>query len=291
MVVLSPTHNSVSTNFPSVLCDIFNRTTQIDIPRAIGIQRLGSSSFRNCRQLSRLRVINNEILIVDEAALVNNVQLVEVRLESNQITTLPETLFRNQHFLQELYLSHNRIAEFPIGFFRGLFNMRILNLSYNRIASLMNEWFEDLHVLYRLYLNDNLLTELPVDVFRNLRNMVAMNLKNNSLTTVGSTSFSKHPLFETFGLTNNSINAIDEELLDITGIRDLKFTNNVCANLDIEDDTPERDVIRTQLRQCFGNFVESFCPNDRIAERICALERRFQNIKRRIDNLVKNRIQ
>lgn len=266
------TFNSVSTNFPSIICDTFINVSDMEFLWRFGIQRIDADSFRNCRFLKNLNLVYNNITQIDEDAFVENVRLEQLNLDFNQLPTLPERVFRNQQFLETLTFSQNEIVKLPVGIFRGLYNLRMLNLLSNNLTVISSEWFEDLYIVNRLYLNNNFITELPVGAFKNMKSLMRLYLENNALSVIASNSFSQHPILEFIHLMNNRINAIDERFVDNTAVRSIRMENNICANLIINDDTPGREILRSQLSTCFENFQDTSCPNDRIAERVCTLE-------------------
>jgi hypothetical protein len=53
---------------------------------------------------------------------------------------------------------------------------------------------------------------------------------------------------------NNQINAIDEKLIDNSGLEWIDTRNNSCSSKEIADDSTNRDTMRAELRVCFENF-------------------------------------
>ncbi|KAL7043523.1 hypothetical protein ACKWTF_001553 [Chironomus riparius] len=56
----------------------------------------------------------------------------------------------------------------------------------------------------------------------------------------------------------NQINAIDERMIDLTGVEIIDMNDNVCASGRIIDDSATRQSMRNALQRCFDNYKALF---------------------------------
>lgn len=254
-VLIRPGSNS--TNIPSILCQQYRNLRHIAIS-SIGIQRIDDFSFENCPSLTFLDLFNNQITTVHENAFLRNTQLQTLYLYNNPITTLPENLFQSQSGLVTLWLMQNRIADLPPNIFRPLQNLNELDIRTNQIRNLRPEWFANLPRLTNLVLTNNFIADLPSNVFTPLSSLTWFTIQNNDLTIVHGNSFENLPILRSINLSGNRIDAIDENLIDFTGVSFLSTIGNICSSRSITDNSITRAVMRAELSVCIRNYNALF---------------------------------
>lgn len=52
--------------------------------------------------------------------------------------------------------------------------------------------------------------------------------------------------------------AFDERIFNNSNLRNIYIGGNECANEVFIDDTPNRDVLRAEMEECFANFRSVF---------------------------------
>ncbi|XP_070508197.1 leucine-rich repeat-containing protein 15-like [Chironomus tepperi] len=226
-IIATPLSNSVTV--PSVICAKFaniGKTTYI----GIGLENIDRSAFKSCRLVKQINLSDNEISTIDELAFSKNGEL------------------------QRLSLAQNRISSLPTNVFETLGALRQLDISYNLIETLATEWFANLASLQVLYLNSNQIKELPTGVFASLTSLGNINLGRNKIEVLSSESFGELPRLTLLDVKGNVITAVDEKLIDNTGITNLSMDDNECASDDFIDSTPERGSMKQELATCFENF-------------------------------------
>jgi len=244
---------SISTNIPSIICEKFINVKEITLAN-IGLEIIGENSFKNCIKIETISLSDNKIKEVNALAFNENLELDSLTLESTQLTTLPEELFTNQLKLTSLYIGNNKISDMPNRIFDPLQNLIILDLSNNDIVNPKAEWFKMLANLEKLFLNDNKIIELPVDVFKLLQFLDLLLLSNNNISVIESKSFGTLPALNIVELQQNRISAIDAQFISNTGVTILDVSQNICINKTIEDSSPERGTMKSDLKNCFDNF-------------------------------------
>jgi len=221
----------LSTNIPRIFCDRFFNVKSINFS-SLNIERIGINSFWNCRNLMSLDVQMNQIASIHQLAFVNTANLTSINLQHNKITN-----------------SSNNV-------FFGLYNLTVLNVGDNQLSTLHSNWFSTLTSLRYLYIENNQIEVLPDGTFESLKNLVHLNLDNNNLKIIRADSFGTLPTLSIASFQNNQIDAIDERFVDNTGVTSFDLTGNVCADVNIVDMTQFRQVMRSQLSQCFRNYED-----------------------------------
>lgn len=222
----------VTPNFPSIVCEKFQNIRAINI-LAIGVQRIHDYSLRNCSLLVSFTSILNAFTEIDENAFIGNPELYELEINFSDLSTLPENVFSNNQNLNLLTLNRNyAFTTLPQNIFRPLSNLRELTLIHS------------------------ILEELPRNVFAPLTNMTRLLLGHNRLNIVHSDPFGHLPGLTFISLWNNQVEAIDERLIDNTGVSTLEMPFNNCASGTFVDNTPLRINMRSALARCFENYIE-----------------------------------
>ena len=244
-------YGSNTTNIPSIICEKFQNATGIEL-RIIGIDNIDENSLKNCKQLTYLELYGNKISKIDEKSFIENLELQTLYLNGNQLTILPENVFANQHKLITLWLDINKITDLPENIFISLRNLDRLDLQNNQIKNLRTKWFENLENLNYLVLSNNQIEELPRNVFSSLKKLPIIFLHHNELKVIHS--FGILPNLTEVLLYINQINALDEKFIDNIGVELLDVRLNLCANVNIFDNSTSKQSMRSKLQKCFDNY-------------------------------------
>ena len=220
-----------SPNIPRIFCDKFENVESIYF-LLFNIQRIDTDSLRNCKNLTTLDLHMNQITNIDQLAFVGTLNLTRLDLHQNKIATLPSIVFW------------------------ALRNLNTLNLEGNQLATLDTNWFYMLPSLRYLHMQNNQIEELPDGMFEHLTNLFHVNLDNNKLQIIHADSFGRLPTLTIASFQNNQIDAIDERFVDSTGVTGLDLKGNLCADVNIVDTTQLRQVMRSELRECFRNYED-----------------------------------
>ncbi|KAL7043485.1 hypothetical protein ACKWTF_001538 [Chironomus riparius] len=220
-----------SLNVPRIFCDKFVNLESVYF-LLFNIERIDMNSFWNCKNLITLDLHMNQIAVVDQVAFVNAIKLTRLDLRQNRITDLPGIVFWSSS------------------------NLTILNLEGNLLSTLNPNLFTRLPSLRYLYMQSNQIEVLPDGIFANLTRLVHIDLDNNKLKVIRADSFGILPRLSVASFQNNQIDAIDERFVDSTGVTSFDMKGNVCADVNVMDTTEFKQVMRSELRQCFNNYVE-----------------------------------
>ncbi|KAL7043456.1 hypothetical protein ACKWTF_001514 [Chironomus riparius] len=283
------TSNSASftTIVPSFICKTFKNLTSIEL-RSMGIQHVDENAFKDCHELQALDLYNNKISRIDEKAFENNQGLATLYLYQNQLSELPENVFLNQQNLITLWLDNNYFTSFPKKEFAPLNSLNNLDLRGNRIRNITDDSFENLKSIKYLYLQSTQIEELPKNVFRHLKSLSTLSLSYNKLKVIHSLGFL--PNLTEIELSDNQLQAVDEKLIDNTGVNRFSFGGNLCANFVITDNSASRALLRSGLQNCFNKYNQEYayeittpdtitespsnsgCNSTNLNKRICKLE-------------------
>lgn len=244
---------SISPNFPSYICLKFKNIKEMTI-RSLGLTRIDDYAFIGCTGLLDLELFNDPINTIHEKAFIRNLDLQRLWLYGNNITTLPVNVFQYQQRLDYLFIMFNDIKDLPENIFRPLVNLKALDLSSNNLKFLRPEWFETLSNLSDLFIPGNYISDFPKNIFSPLKSLYGFIAFGNKLKMIHADSFGFLPNLTYFSVDTNFIEAIDENLIDYTGITTIIMIGNTCATESIEDDSANRDYMRAMLRECFNNY-------------------------------------
>ncbi|CAG9798455.1 unnamed protein product [Chironomus riparius] len=270
-----------TTTPPPIVCETFQNPTEVFITETV-IKSI-KDSFRYCSKLKKIEIYLNNLfqrdsMEIDEDAFVGNPELRLISAWNNRIKSLHENVFRNQNKLMYLWLNNNEISDLGDDIFLPLHNLLQLDLWSNQIKVMKRNWFRNLTKLEDLWIAVNQIESLPPNAFNNMVNLKMLALSANELKELPNNIFSslkslkiiylehnklKEIHSESFGyllnlthiyLTNNQIDAIDERLINNTGVTYIDMRNNTCANVNITDNSTSRDVMRNALQKCFENY-------------------------------------
>ncbi|CAH1710037.1 unnamed protein product [Chironomus riparius] len=174
------------------------------------------------------------------------------------VERVDENTFDGCKELTRLWLYDNKISYLPKNIFDPLVNLEDLAISNNKISSISIEWFTNLVNLEVLYLHNNQIEDIPKKVFRSLKQLSKLYLTSNNLKVIHSESFGMLPNLKEIYIYINQINAIDERMIDLTGVEIIDMNDNVCASGRIIDDSATRQSMRNALQRCFDNYKALF---------------------------------
>lgn len=257
---IQSSESSNSTDFPTKICEKFKNLQSIHLVN-VYIQNIDENSLKSCKNLKIFNVAVNKVREIPENMFTENLNLVEVDLSQNKLTNLGENLFKNLKNLQILKLTKNKLSDLPKNIFNPLENLKHLSLINNEIKILKTSWFKQLHNLQQLFLSFNRIEELPEGMFINLSSLKSLDLSVNNLTTIHADSFGSLPNLMEIYLEYNNINAIDQKVIDDTGISiielgfgDKNVKVNLCVNKNFRDMTRSRIQLKSGLKKCFENY-------------------------------------
>ncbi|CAG9798432.1 unnamed protein product [Chironomus riparius] len=288
---------SYSINFPAVICNKFYNNIWINLS-SIGIKFIDYFALRSCKNLQYLDLDNNKITDINEMSFIYNLDMRTLLLYSNQLSTLPESvfgklkklttlklnnnkltqlpqnIFNETKALKDLNLDDNLIESLPSNIFKSLNNLQVLRMSNNKITSILPDWFKTLGNLLTLYLEGNKIEQLPVNAFNSLKKVTKISLIRNNLKIIHSDSFGILPSLTHIYLQNNVINGFYEKIIDNTKVHTLDMFNNLCANVNIFDNSTDKESMRTTMGKCFDNYeITVFgCISGNLDARMCKLE-------------------
>ena len=91
-----------------------------------------------------------------------------------------------------------------------------------------------------------------------MANLKEIALDQNKFKVINSDWFGILPNLESIYLIMNQIYAIDEKLLNNTGVTNIDMRRNICADKNILDPSDSKEIMRLELRQCFENYENLF---------------------------------
>ena len=253
-IIVTP--GSISPNIPSAICLKF-KYIYFMLLRSMGIQRVDDYSFISCNGMRHLDLTGNSISTVHEKAFIRNLNLFSIIFRGHNLSTLPENVFQYQQQLVSLAIASSVLQDLPTKIFWPLTGLEVLDLEYNRLQILRPEWFENLQNLEHLYLPGNFITDFPKNVFSHLTKLTLLYAHGNRLKMIHADSFGFLPNLKNIYIYSNLVDAIDENLIDYTGVTNIDMNGNICATGDIRDDSISRDYMRAVLRECFNNYERS----------------------------------
>ena len=247
------------------------------------IANIDENSFNENLELQHLYLERNQLTTLPKNVFGNLHKLLMLVLNENKISDLPENIFNSLVNLEVLYLQSNLITTVKPKWFESLSKLRILNLNSNviiapsqnvfkQLNSLTNLdlnnnkiiitrfqplWFEPLENLQELLLSQNKASELPRNMFSSLKKLVKLDLSFNNLKLIRSNSFGTLPNLSSISLKANQVEAIDEKIIDNTGLSNLNMLVNVCSSWNIEDTTASREEMRNKLTHCIDKYANS----------------------------------
>ncbi|CAD6228677.1 GSCOCG00006494001-RA-CDS [Cotesia congregata] len=183
-------------------------------PRAIRILSLAGNNIgllpRNAfgslgDSLLRVDLSRNELLHMEDNALVGLKHLLFLNLSRNDLTRFNSDVFKGAHNLLQLDLSTNFLQEFPSDALRHLTRLKFLNISNNLITEIERSHLLDLTELQVFDLSRNNIGRLGVNAFANLTALARLDLSLNALRTVEESAFEGLVNLKWLSLQDNNI--------------------------------------------------------------------------------------
>lgn len=156
--------------------------------------------------------------------------------------------------LRRVYLQSAGIQRIDDSSFRNCANLEYLSFFNNSLSVLEQNSFVGNQNLERLLFVKTDIEELPANIFSPLVRMDTLWILESSLKILHSESFGDLPNLKIAHFNFNQINAIDERLIDNTGIVEVFMPGNVCFGGMVNDGTPTRSHLREVLARCFENY-------------------------------------
>ncbi|XP_050309362.1 protein artichoke [Anthonomus grandis grandis] len=195
------------------------------------------------RAITRLPLLQELILIgnrISDAGMVGRVsrempQLTVLRLDDNYIDRLEEAAFVDLPSLRSLHMSNNRITELHHGAFHRVPRLKKLNLNDNFLKRVHPESFlqESGSGLEELWLIRNEISHVADlrAILDALPRLVFLDMSYNHLEAIPYGSLRGHPTLEHFNLDHNNIHLIDREaFVAMPALRELRMKNNSLSN-------------------------------------------------------------
>ncbi|XP_066257049.1 protein artichoke [Euwallacea similis] len=195
------------------------------------------------RAITRLPVLQELVLTgnrIADAGMVGRSsrelpELGVLRLDDNYIDILGEAAFVDLPSLRELHLSNNRITELHHGAFHRVPLLRKLNLNGNFLRRVHPESFlqESGSGLEELWLVRNEISHVADlrAILDALPRLVFLDMSYNQLEAIPFGSLRGHPTLEYFNLDHNGIHLIDREaFVAMPALRELRLRNNSLSN-------------------------------------------------------------
>lgn len=183
-------------------------------------------------------MISSNVEILDENSFVHCRQLGFIDFMDNHLYKIGDSLFVNNPNLFFVNLHQNRIEYVASRAFNGS-TINFLDLNTNNITDFSPGTFNGMTNLTLLIIRDNQLSRLTDDMFGS-----SLNILNAILAST------------------NQISSIEEEFFDNAVALDfLDLKDNSCISETFTNIINNRDVVRSQLANCFGIVEEEtiFC--------------------------------
>lgn len=205
--------SEVFTMFPNLHSfGVYLDITEIVIDDFVKATGLKSLSIVDSRKLNKL-----------SAGIFPLPKLSELRLLLNEIEIIDDFTFANLSSLKEIDLSKNKLTKINRNTFTGLVALEKLDLSVNMIGAVENYAFTDLKALTDLNLSRNNLKVLGDHMFDGLNNLLGLIIRSNQIESIGD---SLQPL------TSIAILSLDENSIkDVDWIKLTKLPNLLLLEL------------------------------------------------------------
>jgi Leucine-rich repeat (LRR) protein len=250
VTAVSATSDANLTHLTSKICETFPNALEIDV-RNTKVEFLDENSFENCKNLAFLMLSDNEIKEVPEKLFDMNSNLEMLLMRNILISSVPQNFLKTQRkSLKILHITSKSSYKVPESFFNLFENLE--DLWIGKVENFNFNWIKNLKNLKTLSITNCKIDKIPENTFNILKNLENLNLSENKLQTVCAESFGNLPNLRNIDFSFNKITAIEEALIDNTGVVSMDMTGNVCANSKIEDNNKEN--LKKMIKICFDNF-------------------------------------
>ncbi|XP_051977875.1 vasorin-like [Xyrauchen texanus] len=226
-----------------------------------------------------LYVFQNNINTLQQQDFVELGELVMLDLSQNALSEIPDQVFSPLSTLLNLDLSSNRITHISKDSFTGLVNLERLYLYNNHIQSIHPAAFEGLETLLELKLQGNQISVLPA---LQLPRLLHLDLSYNSISPPGPEHLQTPQLeslkiaglgqssvdegllrslvnLHVLDVSQNQLVAIQPELKEMVGLRNLNLSGNPLGSLKREDFQNLNNMLELDLSNLnLQGFPEGF---------------------------------
>lgn len=202
-----------------------------------GLSWMHPRAIRELPLLKELWLIGNKIT---DAGMVGRAsrdlpQLEIIRLDNNFIDRLDEAAFVDLPSLKKIYLTGNRITELSHGAFHMVPQLRTLDLNKNMLRRVHPESFlqHSGSGLEELYLVENDISHVAElrSLLDALPRLVFLDMRFNNLDTIPFGAIRGHPTLEYINLDYNKLSLIDREaFMAMPALRELRLKNNSLSD-------------------------------------------------------------
>lgn len=243
----------ILTHFTRKICETYPNVLEIDF-RDANVEVVDENSFENCKHLAFLMLSDNKIVELPQNLFKMNQNLEKLLIKNILINSVPKNLLKNQQkSLKILHLTSKLSFKIPENFFSFFENLE--DLWIGNVKNFNFEWIKNLKRLKILSITSCQIEKIPQQTFSNLQNLENLRLSENNLLTICAESFGNLPNLKHINFSFNNITAIDEALIDNTGVVSMDMTGNSCANGMLEDIGEEKkDRLKKMLKKCFENY-------------------------------------
>lgn len=175
------------------------------------------------------------------------------RHPASYTTNIPSIICNTFRNLINFYYGRDFIRQIEDFSFSGCMSLRNIILSNSRIERISQNAFRNNFALEWIHMDNNFITDFPRNLFvpATLR---LLNMDRNHLQVIHADSFGQQPRFGFLRVNNNLIRGFDERLVGNSNLWDIQIKGNICADADINDQSPNREILRSVLQNCFDSY-------------------------------------
>ncbi|KAL7013754.1 hypothetical protein ACKWTF_015562 [Chironomus riparius] len=253
ITAISATSDATSTHFTSKICETFPNVLEIDF-RNTKIETFEEASFRKCKNLAVLMLSDNKIKEIPEILLNENQNLEMLLMENILIDSVPRNFLKSQRkSLRTFHITSKSSYKVPEDFFSLFQNLE--DLSIGNVVNFNFEWTKNLKSLKTLSITSCKIHKIPDNSFNDLKKLENLSLAENMLKIICADSFGILPNLKHIDFSFNEITAIDEVLIDNTGVVTMDMRGNGCANDKSEGSAANsKETLKEMLKKCTENY-------------------------------------
>lgn len=194
--------------------------------------------------------------------------LKELRIVEQQLQIIEKGDFDELPQLKILNLSHNLITETSENSFDLLASLIKLDLSYCKIKSVSGNLFKNLKKLEALNLAHNQLDgKLVKEMFEHLKALRDINLEGNKIEKLGARMFINNLELRFISFKKNNIKRIEDNFTVLKHIEKIDLTGNACISTALCQGCEVLTVDNLQIKlnkkcnndYCYKVFGHNFC--------------------------------
>lgn len=218
------------------------------------------SPLKNCENLRKLIVTNNEISELQTNSFKICGNLEELWLQENKLINIDELAFNGLVNLKVLYLYENNLEHIPDNTFKSLVNLEQLWLNNMKIQSLNPKWFAGLQKVSGLSLFGLNLKALKSNTFQSLIGLERIDFDYDAIERLDGKLFNKNIIIKEISLRFNKIQAIERSFFKkiLKTLKLLDLRGNICVNEDFRLDSHANvKIMMKKLEICFANYEKN----------------------------------